>query len=170
MNFIIKKAHYHFPEVFKMQKQSALNVKHKHLQQKLLKASCIKDTHHPVPVSPFPLWYTWVDLPCELKTILQFSLWNNWTDNKARENIFNIKTLKQWLTLYKIKFWHASATQRKNILKHQQVTANSNNEAEKWISTSPLQSTISFSDDISTPELTPHKINLKWRTIVTPLF
>lgn len=35
INYIIEKAHYHFPEELKMQKQSALNVnQYKHLQQK----------------------------------------------------------------------------------------------------------------------------------------
>lgn len=73
------------------------------------------------------------------------------------------------MTLHKIKLWHASAIQRKNILKHQHVTANFNKEAKKWISASALQSIISYTHDISTPELTLHKINLKWRRVVIPL-
>jgi len=50
------------------------------------------------------------------------------------------------------------------------VTANFNTTADKQISTSPLQSTTSCTGKVFTSELTPDKINLKWRRKVPPLF
>lgn len=48
------------------------------------------------------------------------------------------------------------------------MTANSNNEADKQISTSPFQSITAYhTDEAFTSELTPDKVNLKWRRNVS---